>query len=297
MVNITSFSVIQGISQNAKVATATRRGTVESVMSCMDVNTCTKLISALMIIAAAKIGALTRKAICSVWRVSSTASFISMHGLRFFSEKLIETLQQRTHHQIPAVRHHKKKNFQRRGNDYRRQLHHAHGSGDGRDHHIHHHERQIQDGANLEAGFHFRKDVGGNHHAHRQIFRLARPRDVRQLRKQRQIFFARELQHEIAQRSGSAQQRLHGRNFMAFQRSYGHLADLRRDGLHHEIREKQSQAQKRLVAWRGLRSQRLAQEMENDNDAHERSHRKQQRRQDRKSTRLNSSHDQISYAV
>src|SRR5277367_5180244 len=120
MVNITSFSVIQGISQDANVATATRRGTVESVMSCIDVNTCTKLISALIIIAAARIGALTRNAICSVWRVSSTASFMSMRVLPLPGEELIKTFQQRAHHQVPAIRHHEEQNLQRRGNDYRR---------------------------------------------------------------------------------------------------------------------------------------------------------------------------------
>ncbi len=76
--NITSFRIIQGVSQKANAPTAAMRGTVESVGSCIDVSTWPRLINALTTMAAARIGALTTKAASSVRRVSSVTSVIGI---------------------------------------------------------------------------------------------------------------------------------------------------------------------------------------------------------------------------
>src|ERR1700690_135758 len=118
-----SRRTIHGIKKKHAAPTAARRGTVESVFSCSEVSTCSRLITRLTSTAMASTGAVSTMAASSVRRESSTTKSvdIAFPSAQFPSE----TFHQRAHQQVPAIHHHEQQNLQRRRNHYRRQLKHA----------------------------------------------------------------------------------------------------------------------------------------------------------------------------
>src|SRR5579863_9530860 len=214
-VNIPRRRTIHGISSKIAAATAARRGTVETVISCSEVNTCATLISKPTTTAEISSGAPIHSAVSIVCRSSATiwsepmthiphAKVSSSLSQNFCSRK---TFHQRPHQQVPAIHHDEQQNLQWRRNNHRRQLHHADRRGDRRHHQIDHQEGKKQRYPNLESRLQFRKDVSRHHHPHGNVFSPRRARRLRQFQKQRQVFFAGIPQHEVAQRWRSQLQR------------------------------------------------------------------------------------------
>src|SRR5271170_5070334 len=98
--------------------TAARRGTVDTVKSCMEVITWPMLITSPTTMAANKIGEATQKAASMVRRDNSTTCAVFMAKL--LRESVMEAAQHGTNHQVPAIHHHEQQNFQWRGNHHRR---------------------------------------------------------------------------------------------------------------------------------------------------------------------------------
>src|SRR6202035_168761 len=151
-----------GKSRKMAAATAARRGTVESVLSCREVSTCRILIIRLVTVATSSSGATIHSTVSSVLRASSTVCWadIVFPQVKLFIKDPTSRFQPSTmtNRRILSGRNH-----------HRRQLQHAHRGGDGCHDHVHHEERQIEGGADLESGFQFRENVGGQHHTHGNV--------------------------------------------------------------------------------------------------------------------------------
>src|SRR5262245_2029352 len=126
---------------NTPAAAPTRRGTVEIVISCREVRTCTTFTTKLIAMAMASIGP-------PIWKTSSSVRCPSSTTPMASSSK---TFHQRTDQQMPAVDHHEQKQFQRRGDHHRGQLQHADGGGDGGHDHVDHEKRKKQHRADLKT--------------------------------------------------------------------------------------------------------------------------------------------------
>src|SRR6185437_1575072 len=136
------------------------------------------------------------------------SNLVSSHAWFSLSPVLRKALEQRVSQKVPAIHHDEQQNLQRGGDGHGRQLQHADGGGDGRNNQIDQQERQEEDGANLKACLQLRKHVRRNDHPHRQVHRRLRPRYGSSLDEQRQVFFARVMQHELLGRLNTSLHRL-----------------------------------------------------------------------------------------
>src|ERR1700689_5493908 len=95
--------------------TANNRGTVDTVVSCSEVSTCTTLVSRPTKVATISSGAPIHSAASSVCRMICAISSGPIRSSFFFLFifLLCKALHQRTHHRVPAVDHHEQHDFER----------------------------------------------------------------------------------------------------------------------------------------------------------------------------------------
>src|SRR5437660_10363437 len=96
---------------------------------------------------------------------------------------------------------------------------------------------------------------------------------MRQFDKERQILFTGILQHEVAHRNDRAIQSGHHGYLSAIERDDGVGIDGGAYRLHEKESQEEGESDERLIAGRGLGSERLAEKMKDDEQAHEWRHR------------------------
>src|SRR5262249_13484003 len=146
-----------GIRKNVAVPAASSRGTVEMVVSCNEVSTCTMLTSKLTITAAASTGLASSSTSRIVKRPKSTTCSTGIFASTKLSSLTDKTSHHRTYQQIPPINHHEQQNLERSRNHDRWELQHAHRRRDRGHHHVDDQKRQKQHGADLKAGAQLRK--------------------------------------------------------------------------------------------------------------------------------------------
>ena len=140
--------------------------------------------------------------------------------------------------------------------------------------------------ADLESRLQLGEDVGRHHDAHRQIFRASWTRNLGQLHEQRQVLLARVPQHEIAHRTDPRSTASIAVIFPPqWERSQPAEWSPRVGCIRNHVST--SEVRSRSGSWGGLRSQCLAQEMKDDQQAHKRRHTQQDRRQQRQQREQN----------
>src|SRR5690606_30860577 len=183
-----------------------------------------------------------------------------------------EAEHQLLHDQVPSVHQYEQDEFEGRGNHDRRKHHHAHGHEHGRDDHVYHQERDVNQEPDDEGGSQLADAESRYEGEIAQVVHIAGSGRAAYPDHQRQILFIDLPEHEFAHRGHALFQRDLVIHFLLKIGLQGLLVYPIERRPHDEKGEEKGQAHQHLVRWRVLGPQSLLEEGQHHHHPREAGH-------------------------